>query len=32
MLNGDECYVRFFLDEKIITIGESYFDFSSFNF
>lgn len=32
MLNVDECYVRFFLDEKIITIGESYFDFSSFNF
>lgn len=32
MLNVDGCYVRFFLDEKIITIGESYFDFSSFNF
>ncbi|OEY92943.1 hypothetical protein BJD20_06280 [Acinetobacter proteolyticus] len=32
MLNADECYVRFFLDEKIITIGESYFDFSGFNF
>ncbi|ENX22057.1 hypothetical protein F892_01297 [Acinetobacter vivianii] len=32
MLNVDECYVRFFLDEKIITIGESYFDFSNFNF
>ncbi|MEB6667006.1 hypothetical protein MXM33_08165 [Acinetobacter vivianii] len=32
MLNVDECYVRFFLDEKIITIGESYFDLSDFDF
>lgn len=32
MLNVDECYVRFFLDEKIIIIGDSNFDFNSFSF